>query len=40
LRAEGEAISSLSFSLLRRSAPRNDFYALTGEDWLERLHPS
>ena len=27
LRAEGEAILSLSFSLLRRSAPRNDFYA-------------
>ncbi len=30
LRAEGEAILSLSFSLLRRSAPRNNFYALTG----------
>jgi len=29
LRAEGEAILSLSFSLLRRSAPRNDISSIT-----------
>ncbi len=36
---KGEAILSLSFSLLRRSAPRNDFYAPRGEISLEGLRP-